>query len=226
MFGNQPHQASSSDFFYDKLAVERAKARNGLRSGNRRRVQHMVNPPQIPSNVAVNHVYRYVSSTNNPKSLNPQVLLGAIGSICIVANSVVQSIASSVKINRITIWAPPVSQGAVATTSIEWVGNIFVPDKEVSDTTMSVATPSHVTSIPPRMSTASFWQTSTTTAMCTLVAPVGAVIDINLSFILNDNGSNGYQSTVVTGTLGVLYYLALDGSNTNLYTPISMTTTH
>jgi hypothetical protein len=195
------------------------------RGGNRTRIVR-ANPPQLSSNVIVNHTFRFLSTTANPKAITANTLLGVCGGIGVVANSTIETIASSVKLNSITIWSPPVSQGAVATCSIEWAGNAFAPDKEVSDSTISVATPARIFSRPPHMSTASFWQTSSTTTLATLIAPVGSIIDANISFVMADGNSTGLTITGFASViLGQQYYLYLDGNASHLYQPVSMTST-
>jgi hypothetical protein len=133
---------------------------------------------------------------------------------------------SSVKINSITMWTPPPSQGSSATCSVDWVGFQNSPDREVSDTSVSVAVPAMVASKPPRNSLASFWQLAGGTTLCTLTAPVGSVIDVDLSLIFNDNdGAVINNIAVATGVLGTSYYLSLDPNGTHRYVPVSLNST-
>lgn len=123
------------------------------------------------------------------------------------------------------MWSPPASQGAAITCSVEWVG-ANSPNREYSDTSVSVATPAHVSCPPPPMSLAAFWQTASSATLFSLVAPVGSIIDIHLALILSDDdqGSNTPIS-VASAVLGQSYYLSLDPNATHRYTPVSLVTT-
>jgi len=110
---------------------------------------------------------------------------------------------------------------------VEWIGSSNSPNREFSDTSVSVATPAMVSCSAPPQSLAAFWQlASGNTALCTLVAPVGSIIDVSLSLILLDDDVSAPSVAVATGILSYIYYLALDGPSTNRYTPVSLTTTH
>jgi hypothetical protein len=186
----------------------------------------MPNIPPIKSNIEFRHRYRFTSTSATPTALTGTSLLGAAGTMCTVANSVVCAVASSVKISNISIWTPPASQGSPATCSVDWIGYQNSPDREVSDTSVSVSTPAKVSTSPPRNSLAAFWQLAGGTALCTLTAPVGSVIDVDLALIFNDDdGAVINQISVTTGTLGASYYLSLDPNGTHRYTPVSLNTT-
>lgn len=179
----------------------------------------------IKSNVVLRHKYRFVSTSATSTGVTPQSILCAAGTICTVVNSVCTSFMGSFKVNRVSIWTPPASQGASATCSVDWPGFANSPSLEFSDTTVSVATPAYVSCAPPPMSLASFWQVSSATTLFTLVAPVGSIIDVELSLILQDNDVAAAASAVATGILGSYYYLSLDPNATHRYTPVSLTTT-
>lgn len=180
-------------------------------------------PMQIKSNVEFRHRYRFVSTSGTATAVTPTSLLAAAGStgLTVVA---VATLCSSVKVNRIEILTPPASQGANATCSVEWTGFNNSPDREFSDTTISVATPARVSCSPPPQSLASFWQVPGNTTLFTVVAPTGSIIDVILSLILAD-GSNNAAVSVATAVVGNIYYLSLDPNATHRYTPVSLTTT-
>lgn len=181
-------------------------------------------PIQIKSNVELRHRYRFVSTSGTATAITPTSLLGAAGGLCTVTNTQVATFSSSVKVNRVQILTPPASQGANATCSVEWAGFNNSPDREYSDTTISVSTPAQISCSPPPQSLASFWQVGGTTTLFTVVAPTGSIIDIVLSLILAD-GTNNSGIVVATGVLGTVYYLSLDPVATHRYTPVSLTTT-
>lgn len=200
------------------------KSRRGKASPKTSRARN--GPSQIASNIQLHHRFRFVSTNATPTAVTARSLLFASGGICTIANSFLSPIYASCKIGLIEMWSPPASQGASATCSVDWSGFANSPNREVSDTTVSVATPAHLVTQPPSMSLAKFWQQDSTTTLFTLVAPVGTIIDVTLQLILNDGDAVSAQSqAVTTGTLGVLYYLSLDPNATHRYTPVSLTTT-
>jgi hypothetical protein len=97
----------------------------------------------------------------------------------------------------------------------------------VSDTTNSVATPAVVHSTPPMMSLAAFWQNSLNpnVDVFELVAPDGAIIDVQMDFVMNNNENGAGISTSSTGlTVGYMYYSGLDGVIPSInYPTVSLT---
>jgi hypothetical protein len=66
---------------------------------------------------------------------------------------------------------------------------------------------------------------SSDAAICTLVAPIGTIIDVVLDLIFQDDDLASVAIAVASGTAGVQYFLSLDPNATHRYTPISLTTT-
>lgn len=161
--------------------------------------------------------------------ITPNTLIGAAGTIGTVTNTTVSAINQSVRVRRITIYAPPASQGANSTCSVEWFGaaGSNTNNLEVSDTSNSTAIPARVMTSPPRLSLASFWVAgSSTVQLASLVAPTGSIIDVILDLILcDDENGTCFQIPTATAALNTMYYLSLDGNTTHRYTPISLTTT-
>jgi hypothetical protein len=194
------------------------------RKGNRPR-RNLTQPPQLASNVQVVHTYRFRSTVGTMVSIGQTNLRGIAGAVCCTANSDVRILAGAVKIHKISIWSPPASQGAVSTCSVIWSSAIdYLPMVELTDTTMSTAIPAHVSAVPPKGCAASFWLGAGTNNIVSIVAPVGSIIDVHCTHVLQDDGASGSIYTVAAGTLGALYYLPLDGS-TDGFLPVSLTTT-
>jgi len=145
--------------------------------------------------------------------------------MCYFLNTAVGSFFGSVKLNEVEIFAPPASQGANATCSVDWIGSSNSPNREVSDTSVSVSTPAHVKCNPPAQSLAAFWHIASDDPIMTVTAPVGSIIDVHLSLILQDDDVPVAAIAVATGALGTVYYLSLDPNATHRYTPVSLTTT-
>lgn len=64
--------------------------------------------------------------------------------------------------------------------------------------------------------------------MFQLGVPAGSIVDLVLDLVLADLPSTTTPVTtaVATATIGVTYYLALDGPSTNDLVPVSLFTTH
>jgi len=196
----------------------------GPKKGSKRGSQ---NPPQITSNIMYKHRYRFTSSSGTATSITCLSAAGAVGGICTVVNSSLETWSGSVKIDEIEIWTPPASQGAAATCSVNWVSNfVSTNNQEVSDTTVSVGKPAHVCTRPPPMSISSFWQSaSSTSTLCQITAPSGSIIDVVISSIISDDDTGPNPIAIGAGVLGNVYYLSLDPNATHRFTPISLTTT-
>jgi hypothetical protein len=183
-------------------------------------------PPQIRSNVELSHRYRFTSTSATATALTGNSLLCAAGTMGTNTNSFVTSVFNTCRIRSIEIWTPPASQGAAATCSVDWVGYNNAPNREFSDTTVSVSTPAHVRTSPPQLSLASFWLNNAVGAVCTLTAPVGSIIDCHMDLIMSDD-DEGSQTVVAVATavVGTSYYMSLDPNTTHRYVPVSLITT-
>jgi len=172
----------------------------------------------------VNHRYRFTSTSATATVVTNSDVVGIIGAMVTVVNTSARLLAGTCKLRSVEVWTPPASQGAAATCSLEWASTTFSPNTEVSDTTVSVSEPAHIRAIPPRGSPQSFWMTADGTAMFTLTAPVGSIIDVSCVHVLNDTGAAGNSYSVgAAATLGVLFYPPLDGV-TDVYLPVSLNT--
>lgn len=182
-------------------------------------------PPQIMTNVIVNHRYRFRATAAFSGAISQLQVLSSLGTMGTVANTTVAHLFKSFRLKNIEIWAPPPSQGATVTTSVEWLGVGNSPNLEVSDTHVSVSRPAYLKTAPPPQSLASFWQISAGANLFNLVAPVGAIIDISYEMIMVDQTSASTTVGAATVTLGQVYYLALDHGTSDLLVPVSLTTT-
>ncbi len=185
----------------------------------------MAQPPQIPSNVQIVHTYRFRSTSDTAQNISDVDLIGIAGAVCDVANTSLALLCNSVRVHRVSIWAPPASQGASSTCSVEWATDTGIRMVEVSDTTVSTARPAHVSSKPPAGSFAWFWiGTQAGTTVMRLNAPIGSIIDVHCTHVLLDTQAAGGSLAVAAGTLGALYYPPLDGVS-DVYLPVSLGTT-
>jgi len=207
---------------------------NRIKRGDRRARQNKSSgnkPPQLQSNVTLSHRYRFTSTSGTATPITVASLLLASGTVAATSN-LVYSPFFSVKVNKVDIYAPPASQGAASTCSIEWFGGLgSMGNQEISDTSNSVSTPARVSSRPPRLSQASFWNNAIHNVnLFTLIAPAGSIIDVMLSLIMFDDsepaGSSNpvHYTTGAAATVGDVYFLALDQPTSSIYTPVSLTT--
>ncbi len=205
----------------------RKKNKNGKRKEQRLVPRNTLGPPQFSSNVVNRHTFRFIATQSPASGITANNLLAAVGNICHVANSAVMSIAGSAKLHRISIYTPPAAVGSASTCSVTWLsGQADSPSLlEVSDSSVSTAQPAHITTVPPKESGASFWFTSSATALFSMISPAGSIVDVDISYVLNDIGSAGVATTVAVGSLGVMYWLALDGPTNNRLVPVSLFTT-
>jgi len=202
------------------LRKRRGPARRGAATGS-------INPPQMESNLKLVHKFRFqASGAESNFAITDSSVIGALGGICTTANSSVTVFAQSFRIKRIEMWAPPASQGSAATVSVEWFGFGNSPNIEHTDTTLSVSKNAHIASSPPSSSLAAFWQKGTSTNLFILNFPANTIIDLIVEIMMADQETALETVAVTTGTLGHIYYLALDQQlGSHILVPVSLNTT-
>jgi len=171
--------------------------------------------------------YRYLVETSGSYAITVHTMLGALGGICTAANSKVNSWSASFKIRKVTVWPP--STSTPVSCSLTWTAGSVgqVPD-EIKDGTI----PEGITSTkalvfqPPARSLCGYWIDSTdvTSTLFDVLSAAGAVIDLMVDYRLCASLTS-VQSTIAAGTLGTVYYLALDGPASNKIVPTSLPST-
>ncbi len=175
---------------------------------------------------------RYTTSAGNTQlGVGIKPLLFGLGGMCTTAGTggTLTSLCQCFRLRRVQIWSVPPSAGATATVEINWFPSgsaDLVPAYELSNTSMSISVPAHVSSTPPRNTLASFWQNPTTASsglLFVLTAPADSIVEVDLDFILSDNEQSVVQySTASTVTLGKVYYVCLDGGSGTIV-PVNLT---
>jgi hypothetical protein len=185
-------------------------------------------PVQLRTNIEHTHQFRFNSTSAALTAIADTTLLLACG---VTAATAVLGypIRQSVRVARIEIWAPPASQGASVTCSVLFPPTARSQAREVTDTSVSVASPAHLVCGPPAESLCSFWSDGNSGAtFFSLSAPPGSIIDVWISFVDRDGGADvaGTNATLVGATPGGVYYTALDSGTSAgaLYKPIGLTT--
>jgi hypothetical protein len=204
---------------------QKAKSLRAARGSARLR---NINPPQISSNVRMTHRFRFISSAAvSGITITSDSLMNCAGGIGTVTNSTISLCYESVRLKKVEVWAPPASQGAAATVSVEWLGQNS-PSIEISDTTISVSQNAHVVGAPPRTSLAAFWQVvGSPQNLFVLTCPTGSVVDFEADYLFVDRSTAaGTQAGLTTVVIGNVYFLALDSkAGTHVLVPVSLNTT-
>lgn len=137
------------------------------------------------------------------------------------------SLFTSFKLNSVEMWGPMASDLVPVTVSCEFNFNttsgLGGPSKFVSDTSMGSNMCAHVKAIPPPGSTARFWQSDAASGdnLVLLNGPANTVVDLSVSYVLNDSGSAGAAITLVAATAGIVYSRKPDVSSSGLLVPVS-----
>jgi len=196
------------------------------KKGSRRTGSSSSLPPRFNMVPRMTKTFRFLS-TSVSATITALELFGAVGGICTVANSKVQHWASSVKLRSITIW-PSASASVAESCLLEWFSAVdpHNPDEVVSQIIPGGVTQTKaMTFRPPKKSLIGDWLNVTTTSsnsLFNITVPSGCVIDLTVDFTIGvtySTASTLYSSTVTTGTLGNIYYLALDGPSSNKLAP-------
>jgi len=183
-------------------------------------------PPMIDlTPVVKRHVFRYVSASGGVATVTYNSVIGACGGICTATNSIIRPWASSFKLHRVTIW-PGVSTTGVETCNLEWASASNYEKDAFKDRTVpqGVTSSSALSFVPPKESSAAFWNTGGSNALCFITTSPGSVVDVELTFTISASQSNPTQ-TIATGVLSQPYYLYLDGSTAHTLKPSALQST-
>lgn len=168
-------------------------------------------PPQINgSELRHSMTMRFVCTTAFAGDITFQNLLDTY----LVAATVTTGfdVFQTVKIRRVRIWAVP-ALGAATSIWLEYrgvVAGVLGDQAWHSDTSMGVQ-PAHIDAKPSPKSLASDYQLSTSAVAFAMSVPVGAVIDVELSFRGQFVLAVAAQNALVGATAGAFYLRGLDG---------------
>jgi hypothetical protein len=147
-----------------------------------------------------------------------------------VSTSTGYSILECIKLNYMDIYLPPASATNSTNMVLTWLSTLG-QNKVVALTTLGTALPAYVRVRPPKDSFAGLWSSNQTTTggyntenLFSFATATGMVVDVNVSFCLQNQYGAAYTPLVQTSTraisAGVLYTAALDGTSSNVLTPI------
>jgi hypothetical protein len=169
--------------------------------------------PQLTASPIFNLTFRfYMQPAVAPVHISRAAMLNRLvmGSSAIAA----YRIFSGAKINKVDMlgYVNPatIPSTTPATVQLQWISEEGCP-KLITDTSVSLTVPPTISSRPPVRSLASFWSltgTNEADELFTFSSSFGGVMDINLSFILQDSVLGEFSPVVlvvtgaVAGTIG------------------------
>jgi len=187
-------------------------------------------PPTIDTVVTAHQVLRF-TATSAAASLNITLanILMACGGICTIVNSTVASVASSVKLHKITIWPASTTAGAGQNAEVLWpeLGNITRDESKSTAIPAGVTVSDVVMERPPRASQVAFWNSSGGggSTLFSLTCPAGSIVDVDLTWTLRNNIAGVTQAGYAAAALGSFYYARLDGVG-GKFLPLGVPTTN
>ncbi len=128
------------------------------------------------------------------------------------------------------MWGPMASDLVPVTVSCDWTGAApqggFGKSNRVSDTSMGSSEPAHIVTRPPPASQIAQWLGgASSTAICSLVYPLGTLIDVTLEYVIRDDASvQAVTGAVAAATVGANYVRSLDSSTATNLIPQSYST--
>jgi hypothetical protein len=171
-------------------------------------------PPQVDKYMIThNTVMRFTALTAVNQNFTFQNLLDTIG----VSTTATQGyqLFDLVRIRRIRVWGMASGTNGTnpSSASIKFWGNTpgSIGDDQIhSDTSLGIQ-PCFIDCKPSRMTTAAQWQPTSTSIAFYIIAPLGSIIDLHLSFRDTPGQATASQNATVAGTVGSIFYRGLDG---------------
>jgi len=187
-------------------------------------------PPSFEAVVSMRHTFYFLAESGSPIGviISDRMIRAACGGICTVGNSKLLPWASTIKVHSLTLWNPSTTTAGTQ-SDVYWVstGTGFVRDAEKFRVTPEGVTNTAPTRFyPPEKSLVADWiaDDGTATNLFGIACLNGAVLALDVSFTLSNN-LIAVASTITTGTLANVYYLALDGPSSNKLVPQGVPTT-
>lgn len=197
-------------------------------------------PPAINIVPTINsEVKRFFNSAaGTASSITIGDIAGCLGGICTALNTTLSCWASSFRLRHIDVYpAANPTGGPPAQVGVEWsVGlSTFIPDKAVNTVLPAgITVAQKLRFVPPKQALCGDWinvnGVANTIAFVTTNLNEGAIIDVCLDWtcgVVVSTVGTLTQVSIVTGTVGNVYYLALDGPSSNKLQPVvGLPTTH
>lgn len=226
---NPPDQKTDSKVTSPMPTLGSSRKRlSGGRSMGRSRAPRI--PPTVDTVAKAHSVLRFTAtSAAASTNISLATLMVACGSICTIANSTVASVASSVKLHKITIWPASTTAGAGQNAEVLWpeLGNITKDESKSTAIPAGVTIADVIMERPPKETQVAFWNSSGGggSTLFSLTCPAGSIIDVDLTWTLRNNIAGVTQAGYAAATLGAFYYGRLDGVG-GKFLPLGVPTTN
>ncbi len=188
-------------------------------------------PPVLNTTPQLSHVFRFRANAGASNSIQTGFLFQACGCLATTTTSV-QPIANSIKLNKIVLYLPG-NMASADTAMVYW--NYATSAGFIKEETKTSSLPDGITTegqplifVPPPKSLMSSWlstQLSSSNTACTIATPAGCIIDLHISYTIQQSQAGYSGVTVASATVGRMYYLPLDGVSANNLRPQGVVTT-
>jgi hypothetical protein len=187
--------------------------------------------PMVEFNPTNNRTFRYfANAAANNLIVSRGDLLNTLVMACSTgtAGTTGARLMFAVKVNWIHVFVSPNSNVLPQQTNLTWEG-MYGKAKVIGTTTLGISNTSEFHAIPPRNTEAGFYSltgSQESQPLFNMDLSASTVVDINLSFTLQNLVDNSTGATIVSSTKtvaqGYVYCSALDGTATNVLTPLGM----
>jgi len=143
--------------------------------------------------------------------ISNQHVADAIGVIATTTTTGV-CIAEAFKIKSLKLWGPVNGATQASKLKIEWTGssnNVYVPGTSVIAEGMGAGKLPFLHARPPRDSSAKMWHKSSSDTLFRIEAFQGAILELDVDFVLNDATTAISSATLTSATAGNFYHKGL-----------------
>jgi hypothetical protein len=186
-------------------------------------------PGKYVANPVFRRKFRYQAQAAETKDQD-YVTMGSLQNLMYIGltGTTGYGVLSAIRLKSVEVWADSSATNTLTTIGLDWLSP-DAPNKQVSSTGNSF-TPAHFKAIPPKESAASRWYAGQLLAQNTptsivastpyafgLIAPAGAVCEVDLEFTLFDNDAlNNPFSVIGSGISAGVFYVNSYLDNTSV----------
>jgi len=190
-----------------------------------------LHPPQFQPTFTVKKKLRFQAKAASTGT-GSLLLARDFGDLWCVATTTTSAsqLAEFFRVKKIEMWGPMSASLVPVTVSVDWPGStlagVFGKSNRVSDTSMGSTEPAHLVTRPPPGSQIAEWlSASSAAAICSLVYPLGTIIDMTYEIVVRDDATSQPVLAVVAGAIvGANYIRSLDNTSVNDLSPVSYST--
>jgi hypothetical protein len=157
---------------------------------------------------------------------------GALLNLLVLAatTSTAYRMIQAIRLRRVHVWtSAPATASTSESTSMQWAAGYSRPSTKVT-TTIGAAGVSYQSSVPPKRSLADDWSiagTAESDPMFSIVFNAGDIIQLDVTYQLQNNVASEYSAASVTGgsmAVGYVYAVSLDHSVNKVLIPVGRLT--